>query len=322
MRPRPQTIAISLGLAFVLAGGSASAKQPAQDHGYRTDGVVPSDKNECVGVPTCVSTTLPATTVPALGRKTATFQCPPAQPNLWNWDSAMNEYISVKMTAVDQSSVTVEGTNALNQPGDFVVSLGCSTEPYMGNGFLVSKQLAPTAQLERRKTPRRPQREPKQGVAAGDLCSSVPDCQPQTQPTFSLGGWASTTKRYACQQPYPYAWTMTWTQTGRPSVSAIGAIFAVDPGEMDVLLTNWNPFATDDVTITVACSKQNSFGGDCGAVQSDPGCPQVSGSQHTYCSKGPVPVCFSVYEERCEPSNQLYQCTDYIILPWCQPCPG
>ena len=60
----------------------------------------------------------------------------------------------------------------------------------------------------------------------------------------------------------------------------------------------------------------------CGAVQSDPGCPTISGSQHTYCSKGPVPVCFSVYEERCEPSNQLYQCTDYIILPWCQPCPG
>ena len=44
---------------------------------------------------------------------------------------------------------------------------------------------------------------------------------------------------------------MTWTQTGRPSVSAIGAVFAVDPGEMDILLTNWNPFATDDVTVTV-----------------------------------------------------------------------
>ena len=322
MRPRRRPIAASLGLALVLAAGMASSKQPAQDHGYRTDGVVPSDKNECVGVPSCLSTTLAATTVPALSRATATFQCPPAQPNLWNWDSAMDEYISVKMTAVDASTVTVEGTNALDRPGDFIVTLGCSTEPYTGNGVLVSKQLSPTAQLEKRKTPRRPQRDPKQGVAAGDLCASVPDCQPQTQPTFSLGGWASTTKSYACKQPYPYAWTMTWTQTGRPSVSAIGAIFAVDPGEMDVLLTNWNPFATDDVTITVACSKQNSFGGDCGAVQSDPGCPTISGSQHTYCSKGPVPVCFSVYEERCEPSNQLYQCTDYIILPWCQPCPG
>ena len=212
--------------------------------------------------------------------------------------------------------------NALDRPGDFVVSLGCSTEPYTGNGFLVSQQLAPTAQLEKRRTPRRPQRAPKQGAAAGDLCSSVPDCQPQTEPTFSLGGWKSTTKRYACKTPYPYAWTMTWAQTGRPSVSAIGAIFAVDPGEMDVLLTNWNPFATDDVTITTACSKQNSFGGDCGAIQGDPGCPQVPGSQHIYCTKGPITVCFSTYEERCQPSNQLYSCTIDVIIPWCQPCPG
>jgi hypothetical protein len=60
-----------------------------------------------------------------------------------------------------------------------------------------------------------------------------PRLSAQTQPTFSLGGWASPTKSYACKQPYPYAWTMTWMQTGKPSVSAIGAIFAVDPGEME-----------------------------------------------------------------------------------------
>src|SRR5689334_1939907 len=99
MRRRSRAAAASLGVAVVFAAGTASAKQPAQDNGYRTDGLVPSDNNECVGVPSCVSTTLPATTVPALGRATATFQCPPAQPNLWNWDSAMHEYISVKMTA-------------------------------------------------------------------------------------------------------------------------------------------------------------------------------------------------------------------------------
>ena len=66
MRPRRRTIAVSLMVALVFAAGMASSKQPAQDHGYRTDGLVPSDKNECVGVPSCVSTTLAATTVPAL----------------------------------------------------------------------------------------------------------------------------------------------------------------------------------------------------------------------------------------------------------------
>ena len=59
MRPRRRTVAVSVGVALVFAAGLASSKQAAQDHGYRTDGIVPSDKNECVGVPSCVSTTLP-----------------------------------------------------------------------------------------------------------------------------------------------------------------------------------------------------------------------------------------------------------------------
>jgi hypothetical protein len=49
----------------------------------------------------------------------------------------------------------------------------------------------------------------------------------------------------------------------------------------------------------------------------------VPGSVHNYCSKGPVPVCFQTYNERCEPSNQLYSCTmPFIPVPYCQPCPG
>jgi hypothetical protein len=105
-------------------------------------------------------------------------------------------------------------------------------------------------------------------------------------------------------------------------VSAIGANFEASAGTHDVLLTNWNPFATDDVEVTVACSKRNPFGGSCGAPQSDPACPQVAGSSHEYCSKGSVPVCISTYQERCQPSNQLYTCTIDIVVPWCQPCPG
>ncbi|MEO5766531.1 MAG: hypothetical protein ABIR52_14590 [Casimicrobiaceae bacterium] len=99
-------------------------------------------------------------------------------------------------------------------------------------------------------------------------------------------------------------------------MSAIGAIFAENPGTFDVLLTNWNPFATDDVNIVVACPKRNSFtGNSCGAPQSDPGCPVVAGSSHEYCSKGPVPVCFATYQERCAPSKLLYSCTIDVIVP-------
>jgi hypothetical protein len=322
---RPWSLALSAGIALVIAAGIAHARTPEGDeHGYRTGTLVPSDENECAGVPNCLSATLPATTVGAHSRASARFACPVSHPNLWGWDAAQHEHILVQLVAVDQFTVTVEGVNNADAAGDFIVSLGCSTEPYAGSGIQKSRQLAPTAQLLKRKPARTSRGNLTDPASLGSsACDNVPECQPQPQATFAMGGWATTTKSYQCKSPYPYAWNMSYSQTGSPSVSAIGAIFGENPGTFDVLLTNWNPFATDDVTIVVACSKQNSFSGNsCGAPQSDPGCPVVAGTQHTYCSKGPVPVCFFTYNERCSANNLLYTCTDDVIVPWCQPCPG
>ncbi len=137
-----------------------------------------------------------------------------------------------------------------------------------------------------------------------------------------MGGWETTTKSFQCNAPYPYAWNFSYSQTGSPSVSAIGAQFQESPSTYDLLLTNWNLFATDTVDVVIACSKNNFWGGVCGAPQGDPGCPVVSGTSHMYCSKGPVPVCFSTYQERCAANNQLFTCTLDVIVSWCQPCPG
>jgi hypothetical protein len=161
------------------------------------------------------------------------------------------------------------------------------------------------------------------GTAAADVCEQVPFCQVQSETPFRMGGWATQAHSFTCRGEYPYVWNFSYSQTGSPSVSAIGGVDAVSPGTMGILFTNWNPFQTDTVTVDLACSKSNSFGGDCGAVVDDPKCPVVAGSEKTYCSKGPVPVCIGTYQERCQPSNQLYSCTiDVIPVPWCQPCPG
>lgn len=322
---RPWVLAMSAAALVVMSASFAHGKgNDGDDHGYRTDTLVPSDANECAGVPNCFSATLPATTVPPHNRASARFTCPPTHPNLWGWDAAQHEHIFVQLIAADQFTVTIEGVNNANVSGDFAVSLGCSTEPYAGTGIQKSRQLAPTAQLLKRK-PARSMRGTLTDVGslAQAACEGVPDCQPGVQANFSMGGWESTTKSYQCQSPYPYAWNFAYSQTGSPSVSAIGAIFEVNPGTFDVLLTNWNPFATDEVSIVVGCSKDNSFSGNsCGAPQSDPGCPVVSGSQHTYCSRGPVPVCFFTWNERCSANNLLYTCTNDVVVPWCQPCPG
>jgi hypothetical protein len=324
MRSHPriiETCLAALALSIVLTHASA---REAGAHGYRTDTLVPSAGNECAGAPSCLSVGSPGTTVRAGGRASARFACPSTRPNLWGWDSAQHEHILVKMVAVDRSSVTVEGVNNADVPGGFVISLGCSTEPYAGTGIQKSRQLAPTAQLTERRPPRKIRGTPADlGDLAQAACQGVPDCQPGAQATFSLSGWETSAVSYQCQSPFPYAWNFAYSQTGSPSVSAIGAIFEENPGTYDVLLTNWNPFATDDVTIVVGCSKDNSFtGGSCGAPQSDPGCPVVAGSQHTYCSRGPVPVCFFTWNERCSANNLLYTCTDDVVVPWCQPCPG
>ena len=167
------------------------------------------------------------------------FACPASHPNLWGWDAAQHEHIFVQMVAVDQWTVTVEGVNLSNVPGDFIVSLGCSDKPYAGSGIQKSRQLAPTAELSKRKPARTSRGQLSQPGNVGDsACDNVPDCQPQPQPTFAMGGWDTTTKSYQCQTPYPYAWNMSYTQTGSPSVSAIGAIFAENPGTFDVLLTS------------------------------------------------------------------------------------
>jgi hypothetical protein len=327
---RTSTFAVLVALSVVVTVAPDGATAAASgEHGYRTGGeLVPSDEKQCAGVPNCLSATLPPTTVPGKGQAQSRFACPPTHPHIWGWDSAQHEQIFVSLVAVDPWTLTIKGVNATDVPGEFAVSLGCSDQPDAGALMQKSRQLAPTAHMAHRRAARasrgNAQRRDTSTVGDSDACAGVPQCQPSAPATFSLGGWATIAVSYQCQNPYPFAWNFSYSQTGSPSVSAIGAIFEVNPGTFDILLTNWNPFATDEVTIIVGCSQFNSFSGNsCNAPGADPGCPVVPGSSHTYCSNRTVPVCFSTYQERCTSNNLLYQCTiDVLPVPWCQPCPG
>ena len=87
---RRWALAMSVGVAAIVTPAIGHAKKPGlgDEHGYRTGTIVPSDANECAGVPNCVSATLPATIVPAKGRAQMQFACPLDHPNLWGWDAA------------------------------------------------------------------------------------------------------------------------------------------------------------------------------------------------------------------------------------------
>ncbi|MEO7252940.1 MAG: hypothetical protein ABIZ83_01735 [Casimicrobium sp.] len=294
------------------------------EKGYRTGTMVASQHNECRGVPACLSTTSPAVVVPAAGRKAERLACPISHPNLWAWDAAQHEQIQVHLVAADKSTVTIEGVNVEKVAGVFVVSLGCSTEPYTGTGFHQSRHLAPTEGLRGR--PASQSFRPGIGQPEPDdpcVLYNVASCQPQKQISFYLGGWESAHKIFTCKgAPYVYPHRYTYSQSGSPSVSAFWDGDISNPLSFGIRLTNWNPAAKDLVEITIACTSVNPIAGTCGGPQRDPGCPVIRGSQTNHCTGGPVPVCFQNYQERCEPSKQLFSCTIDTLVSWCNPCPG
>lgn len=308
------------GFALAIAVIAADAGAGGDPLGYRTDLFVASNKNECSGVPSCVSATMARVVVPASKKKAERFACPDSHPNLWAWDSAQHEHIIVQLVAIDRRTVTLEGVNATSTAGEFMVSLGCSTQLYAGSVTQQSRQLAPTQSMSaHRSEPRHSS--PPPPADWPQVCNGIKECQVQRQPWQNIGGWDSIAQGYTCQAPYPYARLFTWWQTGSPSVSAMGIVRAVTPQTYDLLLTNWNPFGNDQVQVILGCSKVNDFGDSCGDIQNDPGCPVIGGTDHNYCSRGSIPVCFQEYEERCSANKQRYRCTNELGLTWCQACP-
>jgi hypothetical protein len=280
---------------------------------------------QCIGAPGCVSTNLPPVSVPAGKRQSTRASCPADRPNLWGWDTGQHEHIRVELVAADRRTATIAGINQANVPGDFVVSLGCSTVAYSGTQLQKSRNLAPTANLP----PRQPSRAiEKRGPPTEDNpCTerNVPFCQTQQERGFFMRGWQSGYQDYSCQGEYPYVWSYTYTVEGPHGLpTSIGTIFQESPQSIEIEFTNWSVYETGIITVTLACSKSNSFGGGaCGAPIHDPLCPVVPGSTKQYCSKT-GPACFDIYQERCAPTNTLYNCTLIALFDFdfCQPCPG
>ncbi|MEO5623940.1 MAG: hypothetical protein ABIQ78_11040 [Dokdonella sp.] len=308
---------------FVLA--ALDAAHAAEDKGYAQRIFVAPDENECRGIPACLTMTAPAVAVPAAGSTAERFTCPSSNPYVWAWDVGQHEHIQVHMVSVDAFGATIEGVSATKTPGFFVISLGCSTEPYTGSGFLKSRHLAPSAGLQAPR-PSTPVARPEvSDPEPDDPCvhNNTPNCQAQKQISFWLGAWATHDKSFSCTKPpYLYPQGYTYAQSGSPSVSAFWDGGHDNPYAIGINMTNWNPIYSDLVVVSIGCTSTPPDSA-CGSVQSDPQCPEISGSQTNHCAPGPIPVCFQTYQERCKtPPQQRYECTIDQLVSWCMPCPG
>ena len=304
-------------LVVVLVSGSTYS---ADARAGRSTPLVPSTNSECAGAPACVSVPFPAVTVQAGHRQSTHLACPQSNPNLWGWDVAQDEHIQVDRVASDTGTATIEGINKADVPGDFVVSLGCSTEPVTATQMLKTRVLARTDTLQDRKP--RVIGQPA-SLQAEDPCASgggVPNCQPQQQVGFFMWGWHTGRIFFDCKAPYPYVWNYTYTEADGSGVTSIGYQFAESPQSFDIWFTNWSIYKTGTIAVTLACSKTNSWAGQaCGPVEDDPMCPIIAGSTQFNCSKTFPGVCFSTHKERCSASSPILDCTlDFVFRPWCQ----
>jgi hypothetical protein len=310
-----------LALVVVLVSGNTYS---ANERSSRTTPLVPSTNIECAGAPACVSTTFPAVTVQAGHRQSTHLACPQSHPNLWGWDVAQHEHIQVDRVASDIGTATIEGINKADFPGEFIVSLGCSTEPVTrvtGTQMLKTRILARTDTLQKRKP--RVIGQPA-SLQAEDPCTiggTVPNCQAQQQVGFFMWGWHTGRLFFDCKGPYPYVWNYTYTEADGSGVTSIGYQFEESPQSFDIWFTNWSIYQTGTILVTLACSKTNSWaGGGCGPIIDDPMCSVLPDTTKFNCSKAFPGVCFATYQERCSASDPILDCTiDTVFFPpWCQ----
>jgi hypothetical protein len=313
----PSATIVGLALVGALATGRTYS---ADDHGYRTGTLVPSTSIECVGAPACVSTTFPAVTVQPGRRHSTRVACPASHPYLWGWDAAQHEHIQVELLAVDGGTATIEGANKADVPGRFIVSLGCSTEPFTGTQMQKSRIFAATQALPERQSQVSGQPGSTQAQNPCTSGTTVPHCQAQQQQGFFMWGWQTGHQYFDCKAPYPYVWNYTYTEADGKGVTSIGYQFQESPQTYDIWFTNWSVYETGTIVVTLACSKTNSWGGGaCGPISDDPMCPVLPGTTKYNCSKTFPGVCFSTYQERCAPSDPILDCTlDFVFRPWCQ----
>lgn len=179
-------------------------------------------------------------------------------------------------------------------------------------------------------------------TAIADVCDRVPLCQKQTKgkihfKALQTRGWA-----FYCTGDYPFYWNNAG-QGGlglgnnfdrSPSCfAAAESPFGESgshPSKADLSITNychkstfpWTP-ESEDVTISIGCSKINQNGPACtgsySGPQKDPGCP-ILNKPTQYCSSGAVPVCIQTWTELCSDKKEYYCTKDSVAPTYCVTC--
>jgi len=282
-----------------------------------------SSREECDGVPNCVSVETEFMELAGDGIHMLHFDCPEEAPFIHNIDVDQNDNVNVAVYDYSESGVTVKfSTQDPELEGFYQTFLGCSTVSFEdSNG--VERFTGRTTNPDDR--PDVASDIPHTIPQACDL--SIPDCVNIATKRHAIGHFKMHKVDVHCPKGHFFARYKDHRSSHQVTVTedVFSSLFFTRKG-MAFIVKNWSVDHNHHWQIAVACSSACQYAdggcpcGDSGSFgcHNDPGC-KTTMPRTTECDPDDPGDCWSVWGETC-PDGKTWECNTTLGWPCCESC--
>ena len=284
-----------------------------------------SAREECDGVPECVSVETEFMDIPGDGIHVLHFDCPEEAPNIHNIDVAQNDNVNFVVIDWTETGVTMKFfPQDSSREGLYQTYLGCSPVTFEESDGV--ERFAGSATRPETLTEAASEIPTEENFSTPVACdNSIPDCVNVTTKEHAIGHSKTHKINVYCPKGHFFARYKEHRSSHWVSVVEDPASkeFFARRG-MSFLVTNWSAIHNHHWQIAIACSSacQYTDGGcPCGkghfGCHNDPGCPttQARRSECGFAHRS----CWSVWGETCSDGEQ-WECNTTLGWPCCQSC--
>ena len=284
-----------------------------------------SAREECDGVPECVSFETEFMDIPGDGLHVFNYTCPEENPYIHNIDVARNDNVNFVVMDWSETSVTVKYfAQDPESEGLYQAFLGCSTMKFDESDGVERFSGSAT---KPESIPDEPSDIPTdENFSTPTACNeSIPDCVNVTTKRHAIGHLKTHKINVHCPKGHFFVRYSDHRSSGSVSIVEDPASknFFARKG-MSFFVTNWSATHDHHWQIAIACSSacQYADGGcPCGkghyGCHNDPLCP-VTQPRKSECGFGHV-SCWDVWAETCK-DGQQWECNTTLGWPCCQSC--
>jgi len=138
---RPLALCGTLAVCLVMLSVPMLQGCSSSGHGEPTP-KLQSTRQECLGVPNCVSKEEDLMTIAGNGRTSFMASCPENANNVWNWDIDHSMDVSASHVEENGGILSLNILNHSSDTGMFKVFLGCSAQPVADNRTIVFRAVS------------------------------------------------------------------------------------------------------------------------------------------------------------------------------------